>query len=121
MPTELLTTGVPVPLSELRAREWIWLTLGVFWRLIAWSLASTLAGTLVTYAAAYGVSAAVNRSRAFEEYNRVVVPFTLLVGLVVSLVMTRWFVRLVLTGRYGALRLAVVRDDAGAAIATRPA
>ena len=121
MPIELLTTGVPVPLSDLRKREWTQLTLGFFWRLIAWSLASTLIGTLATSAVAFGVSAAVNRSRAFEAYNRMMLPFTLLVGVVVSLVMTRWFLRLVLTGRYGALRLAVIREDTDMAIAARPA
>ena len=121
MPTELLTTGVPVPLSDLHKREWMQLTLGFFWRLIAWSLASTLIGTLTTSAVAFGVSAAVNRSRAFETYNRMVLPLTLLIGLVVSLVMTRWFLRLVLSGRYGALRLAVIRDDADTAIGARPA
>ena len=119
MTTELLTTGNPVPLSDLRPREWMQLTLGFFWRLIAWSIASTLVGTLVTYGVAFGVSAAVSPSGAFATYNRLVVPLTFLVGLVVSLVMTRWFLRLVLTGRYGALRLVVVRDDADAAMTTR--
>ena len=111
--------GVAVPLSDLRPREWMQLTLGFFWRGIAWSLMTGMIGTLVSYGVAFGVLAALGRTPAPESYNRIAIPLTLFLGLLVGLVTLRWFVRMVLTGRYGALRLAVIRDEADAIIARR--
>jgi hypothetical protein len=120
MVTENPMRGVPIPLSDLRPLEWVQLTLGFFWRGIAWSLVSGLIGSLMSYAVAFGVWAALGQAPAPETYNRIALPLTLLLGLLVSLVMLRWFVRMVLAGRYGHLRLAVIRDHADPAIARRP-
>jgi hypothetical protein len=120
MATEMPTHGVHVPLSDLRSREWTQLTIGFFWRGIVWSLLSGMIGTLLSYAVAFGVWAALSDTPSPQAYSRIALPATLLLGLIISLVTVRWFVRWVLTGRYGALRLAVIREDVRPVIASRP-
>ena len=111
MATEMPRQGVPVSLSDLRSREWMQLTIGFFWRGIVWSLVSGMIGTLVSYAVAFGVWATLSGTPSPQTYNRIALPLTLLLGLLVSLATLRWFVRLILTGRYGALPLTVIRED----------
>ena len=107
------TPGVPVALAELRSAEWLHLTFGLFWRSSVWAIVASVVGTLVSYVVAYGTMKAMGNSPDPSDYRRIVVPLTLLIGVGVAFLMFRWYTRWILTGRYGPLRLVVVRAMAG--------
>jgi hypothetical protein len=103
-------SGVPVGLSELRSIEWLHLTFGFFWRSGVWGIVASLVGTLVSYVVAYGTTKAMGHAPDPTVYRRIAVPLTLAVSVGIAFLMFRWYTRWILTGRYGPLRLVVVRD-----------
>ena len=104
------TQGTPVALAELRSTEWHYLTFGLFWRSVLFSIIASLVGTIVSYAVAFGIFKAMGTPPDTVAYRRIAVPLTLVVGVGVAFLMFRLYTRWILTGRYGQLRLVVVRD-----------
>jgi hypothetical protein len=104
--------GVPVTLAELRSTEWLHLTFGMFWRNVVWALIASLIGTLVSYIVAYGIGTVMGNAPDPVVYRRIAMPLTLVSSVGVAFLMFRWYTRWILSGRYGSLRLVVVRDIA---------
>lgn len=75
-----------------------------------WTIIAALVGTVVSYLVAFGLTKAMGPTLAPVAYRRIAIPLTLMVNLGVAFLMFRLYARWILTGRYGPLRLVVVRD-----------
>lgn len=115
------TSGRIVPIDQLEPREWVQLVLGLFSRFLVWSLATGVVGGALSYALAIGAWAALGGRSAASTFDRFGLPIAAAVSLLVGVGAMWLLARLMLTGRYGTLRLAVVREAEGAAGVARPA
>jgi len=99
-----------VPPSDLLPGEWVRLMWGFFWRSILYTLASAIGGAIAGAIVGFFlglVMAVVGYSP--EEIRSSARLIGGILGLVVAVVLLRYYVEWILRGRYGDLRLAVVR------------
>jgi len=113
---EEATLPAEVSLHELSRGDWRSLIWGVWWRGFVFLLATTLAGALVgaVIGVGFGIAAAVAKA----PVNAYTIPLQIccvVAGLALAIWSYRFYITWVVRARYGSLRLALVRVDAGSA------
>jgi len=108
------TVPAEVVPEQFSRGDWSSLIWGLWWRGFVFMLAIALAGGLV--GALIGVGFGVAGTVAKIPLERIMLPaqiFSALVGLAIAIWSYRFYVTWILRARYGSLRLAVVRVNAG--------
>ena len=101
-----------VPLADLRRGDWLRLMLGFFWRGLVYAVACALAGGIgggVVGGVLGGAMAA--RGASVDAIQVLVRPIGALVGLGLGFAGLRPYIGWLLSARYGAVRLAIIRTD----------
>lgn len=103
---------VEVPVEHITSREWMHLTVGIWWRLAVFSVLLSVLGSVTSVAMAFVLSRALGEAAA--RYGTMITALTIVGGVLFSFVAAHWFLRWILGVQYGTTRLVVLRDGASA-------
>ncbi len=99
--------------DTLDANAWMQLMLGFFWRGIVYTLGCIVAGALVGGIAGGIIGVVLGiLGTGLDDITAITGTVGFVLGLAVSLVGLKYYIRWLLRARFGTLRLVVVRDEA---------
>ena len=114
--------GDVVTTTQLRSNEWLRLMWGFFWRGVAFTVASALGGGIVGGVVGAVVGLVMGFAGATLEQIRAIISIVgMVLGLGVGFFMLRWYIAWLLGGRYGNLRLQIVRLGSERIVVSSPA